>query len=108
MMDENVMLLNSRLLYELKGNKLLVYPIRIEEDMGNKLKVDCIYNSFSNGKLNLYFQAYDNMEFDKLRKIKKYFLDLIPHCTNVVFDNNGFIVQLTRVYGLDVLNVNEY
>jgi len=102
------MVLNNSKLYELKGAKLLVYPIRIEEDIQKKLKVDCMYSSFSNGALNIYFQIFENMEFKKLRAIKKYFLDTIPHCTNVTYDNNGFTVQLSRVFGLDVLDVNSY
>jgi len=100
--------INYKELYKLEGNKILVYPIRIEEDMQKKLKIDCLYTSFSNGKLNMYFQIFENAKFESLRKVKKYFLDTIPHCTNVFFDGNGFTVQLTRVCGLDVLNVNEY
>jgi len=93
---------------KLKNSKIIVYPIRIEEDLRKNYNIDCMYNSSSNGALNMYFQLFEKIEFKKLRIIKKYFLDTIPHCTNVTYDNNGFTVQLTRKFGLDVLDINSY
>jgi hypothetical protein len=55
--------------------------------------------------MNMLFYINNNLSFKNVRIIKKYFLDNIPHVTSVNFDNSGYItVQLTRKFGLDVLD----
>ena len=95
-------------LYKMDDTTIVIQVLKIEEDLQKKLNVDCIFTSASNGSLNLYYNIFTNMSFKKMRSIKKYFLDNIPHVTTVNFDNNGFTVQLTRIHGLDVLDTNQY
>jgi len=95
-------------LYTMGDSKIIIHVLKIEEDLQKKLNIDCIFTSASNGSLNLYYNVFSNMSFKKMRLIKKYFLDNIPHVTTVNFDDSGFTVQLTRMHGLDVLDANQY
>lgn len=98
----------SKELYEIKGSKLLVYPYDIENDINEKLGLNVFFETYSNGMLNMSFYFFDNVSFKSARQVKKYFLDNIPHCTNVIIQKAYITVQLTRRFGLDVLYCNEF
>jgi len=94
-------------IYIISDNKMYFYPVRVEKDIETKLNIGIMFTAGSNAMFNMSFSLFDIQDFKNCRRIKKYFLDNIPHVINVFFGDNSFTVQLTRKQGLDVLNINE-
>lgn len=94
-------------LYEMDGHRMDIQPYNIENDIKDKLGLECMYMTGSNGQFNMFFNFFDVASFENARKIKKYFFDTIPHVISVSFEHMGFTVQLTRKFGLDVLNIKD-
>ena len=93
-------------LYDIDGSRMEIYITQIEEEM-EKMGVLIYYTTYSNVTFKLIF-IYNNINFKTVRMIKKFFMENIPYVTNVVFDRGGFIVELTRKFGLDTITVDEY
>jgi len=100
---KNSNLFENEPLFEEDGDSLSVYPYNIENDINNKLKINISYDTMSNSEMKLFFYLNDNVSFDKLRNIKKYFLYHIPHCINIEYDNHYLSIIFTRKFGLDAL-----
>jgi len=95
-------------LYKEEGNNLLLYPDNIENDVKKKLNIYISYDLINNLNAKIHFNVYDNMTFDKIRSLQRYFLYNIPHCINIEYYKNYIIVELTRKFGLDGIKQNSY
>lgn len=94
-------MINKEKLYELKNGNLTIYTYNIETDIYNKTGINIVYDVIINIDANIYFFIQENISFRKLRSIKQYFLNNMPYCINVEFDDNYVNVILTRDHGLD-------